>query len=56
MTDASTIDRRRKFSRLDNEKAGLLRDSKATIERVLPGVLDEFYAHIEQFQETRSMF
>lgn len=56
MTNAGTIDRRRKFSRLDNEKAGLLRDSKATIERVLPGVLDEFYAHIEQFQETRSMF
>ena len=56
MTNASTIDRRRAFARLDSDKAALLRNAKEIVAKALPGILDDFYVHVEQFQETRSMF
>ncbi|MBI5111454.1 MAG: globin-coupled sensor protein [Rhodovulum sp.] len=44
------------FIRIDDEVRAALRELQPLVARVLPGVLDEFYAHVSRFSETGRMF
>jgi archaellum component FlaC len=47
---------RLEFLRIDDEARGLLRELQPMIARVLPGVLDDFYAHVGRYPTTARMF
>jgi methyl-accepting chemotaxis protein len=56
MADNGTIKRRIEFACINQETRATLRDLRALIGRVLPGVLDQFYAHIVHFPEIARVF
>ena len=47
---------RLEFSRMDEGVRNTLREMRPLIARVLPGVLDEFYAHVSKYREMASLF
>jgi methyl-accepting chemotaxis protein len=54
-TDTS-IDTRLNFIRMDGETRSMLRSMRPMIARVLPGILDEFYAHVTKYQDVARFF
>ena len=52
----TTIRDRLSFNKLDQATIALLRDHSKLILSILPGVLDGFYEHIEQYSETKAFF
>jgi hypothetical protein len=54
VNDSTT--RRIEFIRIDEETRTALRDVRALIARVMPGILDEFYAHLAQTPEVAKLF
>jgi methyl-accepting chemotaxis protein len=56
MTTDNTIRARLAFMRLDDAKRATLRELRPIIGKVLPGVLDEFYAHITKYAEVARLF
>jgi methyl-accepting chemotaxis protein len=44
------------FVQIDDEARTLLRELRPTIARVLPAILDEFYAHISNYPEVARLF
>jgi methyl-accepting chemotaxis protein len=55
MTDVS-IETRLAFIRVDDQVRAGLRELKPLVDRVLPGILDGFYAHVDRFPEMAKMF
>jgi ABC-type transporter Mla subunit MlaD len=56
MSTMDTLRARLAFVRIDGATRALLREMRPMIAAVLPGVLDEFYAHISKFPETARLF
>jgi hypothetical protein len=56
VTSNDSITRRIAFVRIDEGTRTALRDVRALIARVLPGILDEFYAHLAQTPEVAKLF
>ena len=44
------------FAQIDEETRALLRELRPTIARVLPGILDNFYAHVRHYPEVEKFF
>lgn len=56
MGGRNTIQLRLAFNQIDEDTIELIRKHKDFIMGKLPGVLDEFYAHLRQFPETAAFF
>lgn len=56
MSDALPRDRKLAYLRIDDETRSLLSTFLPTLEKLIPGVLDEFYAHITQEDSLKRLF
>ena len=56
MSTTDTLRTRLEFVRIDEGMRTVLREMRPMIAAVLPGVLDEFYAHISKYSETARLF
>jgi methyl-accepting chemotaxis protein len=56
MSNNSTIKARLAFNQIDDNTSTLLREHRDFILAELPAVLDKFYDHVSQFQETAAFF
>src|SRR5579871_891420 len=55
MRATDTLRARLDFVRLDESTRAVLREMRATIAAALPGILDDFYAHMAKFPEAARM-
>src|SRR4051812_47367190 len=56
MTDLPTLQSRLDFIGIDNATREALRELRPLIGKVLPGLLDQFYAHLGKFPDMAKMF
>ncbi|MDR3469787.1 MAG: globin-coupled sensor protein [Xanthobacteraceae bacterium] len=56
MTTPLSIARRAKFAQIDERTGAVLREGKSRVMEAMPKVLDAFYVHVGQFDETRAFF
>jgi methyl-accepting chemotaxis protein len=56
MAPIDTLRTRLNFIRIDDEARATIRELKPLIARVLPGILDGFYAHVAKYQDVARLF
>ena len=56
MSDATAISRRLAFATIDRATIDTLKAHKSFVMNALPGVLDDFYAHVGRFEESARFF